>query len=44
MLIEEGGYTVDFTVNEIVEDDNGEIMFKQLSPPSGGSWGSTLIN
>ena len=45
MLIDAGGYTVDFTVNEVCKDNNtGEIIFKQLSPPSGGPWGSSLIN
>ena len=36
MLIDAGGYTVDITINQIV-DDNRNI--KQLSPPSGGSFG-----
>ena len=41
MLIDAGGYTVDITINQIV-DDNRNI--KQLSPPSGGSFGSMNIN
>ena len=41
MLIDAGGYTVDITLNQIV-DEKGNI--KQLSPPSGGSFGSMNIN
>ena len=36
-----GGYTVDVTVNKIVDHSNN---LTQISPPSGGAWGSTLIN
>ena len=41
MLIDAGGYTIDITINEIL-DEEGNL--KQLSPPSGGSYGSMNIN
>ena len=41
MLIDAGGYTIDITLNEIV-DNHGNL--KQLSPPSGGAYGSMNIN
>ena len=41
MLVDAGGYTVDITLNEII-DDYGNL--KQLSPPSGGNFGSMNIN
>ena len=41
MLIDAGGYTIDITLNEIV-DNHGNL--KQLSPPSGGAFGSMNIN
>ena len=41
MLIDAGGYTLDITINEIV-DQEGNL--KQLSPPSGGAYGSMNIN
>ena len=41
MLIDAGGYTLDITINEIV-DKKGNL--KQLSPPSGGAYGSMNIN
>ena len=41
MLLDAGGYTLDVTVNEII-DANGNL--KQLSPPSGGAYGSMNIN
>ena len=41
MLIDAGGYTIDITLNEII-DDQGNL--KQLSPPSGGAFGSMNIN
>ncbi len=41
MLIDAGGYTVDITLNEIIDKKNN---LKQLSPPSGGSFGSMNIN
>ena len=41
MLIDAGGYTLDITINEIVD---GEGNLKQLSPPSGGAYGSMNIN
>ena len=41
MLIDAGGYTLDITINEII-DENGNL--KQLSPPSGGAYGSMNIN
>ena len=41
MLIDAGGYTLDITINEIV-DSHGNL--KQLSPPSGGAYGSMNIN
>ena len=41
MLIDAGGYTLDITINEIV-DNQGNL--KQLSPPSGGAYGSMNIN
>ena len=41
MLIDAGGYTLDITINEIV-DVFGNL--KQLSPPSGGAYGSMNIN
>ena len=41
MLIDAGGYTLDITINEIA-DFNGNL--KQLSPPSGGAYGSMKIN
>ena len=40
MLIDAGGYTLDVTINEII-DKNYNI--KQLSPPSGGAYGSMKI-
>ena len=41
MLIDAGGYTIDITLNEI-NDNHGNL--KQLSPPSGGAFGSMNIN
>ena len=41
MLIDAGGYTIDITLNEII---NNYGYLKQLSPPSGGSYGSMNIN
>ena len=41
MLIDAGGYTLDITINEII-DENGNL--KQLSPPSGDAYGSMNIN
>jgi molecular chaperone DnaK (HSP70) len=41
MLIDAGGYTIDITLNEII-DNHGNL--KQLSPPSGGAYGSMNIN
>ena len=41
MLIDAGGYTVDITINEIV-DTKGNL--KQLSPPYEGALGSMNIN
>ena len=41
MLVDAGGYTIDITLNEIV-DEQGNL--KQLSPPSGNSFGSMKIN
>ena len=41
MLIDAGGYTLDITINEII-DENGNL--KQLSPRSGGAFGSMNIN
>ena len=41
MLIDTGGYTLDITINKII-DENGNL--KQLSPPSGGAYGSMNIN
>ena len=41
MLIDAGGYTVDITLNQIVDRFRN---LKQLSPPSGGSFGSMNIN
>ena len=41
MLIDAGGYTVDITINKIM-DKRGNI--KQLSPPYGGALGSMNIN
>ena len=41
MLIDAGGYTIDITLNEII-DNFGNL--KQLSPPSGGAFGSMNIN
>jgi molecular chaperone DnaK (HSP70) len=41
MLIDAGGYTIDITLNEII-DNHGNL--KQLSPPSGGAFGSMNIN
>ena len=41
MLIDAGGYTVDITINKIM-NKKGDI--KQLSPPYGGALGSMNIN
>ena len=41
MLIDVGGYTVDITLNEIIDKKRN---LKQLSPPSGGPIGSMNIN
>ena len=41
MLIDAGGYTLDITINEIIDEDKD---LKQLSPPSGGAYGSMKIN
>ena len=41
MLVDAGGYTIDITLNEII-DNNGNL--KQISPPSGGAFGSININ
>ena len=41
MLIDAGGYTLDITINEIIDRNNN---LKQLSPPSGGAYGSMKIN
>ena len=41
ILVDAGGYTIDITLNEIV-DKYGNL--KQLSPPSGNSFGSMIIN
>ena len=41
MLVDAGGYTVDITLNQIVDENRN---LKQLSPPSGGSYGSMNIN
>ena len=41
MLVDAGGYTIDITLNEIV-DEFGNL--KQLSPPYGGADGSININ
>ena len=41
MLIDAGGYTVDITLNQIIDENRN---LKQLSPPSGGSYGSMNIN
>ena len=41
MLIDAGGYTVDITLNQIVDENRN---LKQLSIPSGGSYGSMNIN
>ena len=41
MLIDAGGYTVDITLNQIVDENRN---LKQLSPPSGGAFGSMNIN
>jgi len=41
MLIDAGGYTIDITLNEIIDNDGN---LKQLSPPSGGPYGSMNIN
>ena len=41
MLIDAGGYTVDITLNQIVDENKN---LKQLSPPSGGSYGSMNFN
>jgi len=41
LLIDAGGYTVDITLNQIVDRFRN---LKQLSPPSGGSYGSMNIN
>ena len=41
MLVDAGGYTIDITLNEIM-DEQGNL--KQLSPPSGNSLGSMNIN
>ena len=43
ILIDAGGYTIDITINEIINKNNN-IYLKQLSPPSGGPFGSKLIN
>ena len=43
ILIDAGGYTIDITINEIINKNNN-ISLKQLSPPSGGPFGSKLIN
>ena len=40
-IIDAGGYTLDITINEIVD---GKGNLKQLSPPSGGAYGSMNIN
>ena len=40
MLIDAGGYTLDITINEII--DEGKNL-RQLSPPSGGAYGSMKI-
>ena len=41
MLVDAGGYTVDITLNQIVDEDGN---LRQLSPPSGGSFGSMNVN
>ena len=41
MLVDAGGYTIDITLNKII-DKKGNLQ--QLSPPSGGSYGSININ
>ena len=41
MLIDAGGYTLDITINEFADFDGN---LKQLSPPSGGAYGSMKIN
>ncbi len=41
MLIDAGGYIIDIKLNEII-DNHGNI--KQLSPPSGGPYGSMNLN
>ena len=41
MLVDAGGYTVDVTLNQIVDEDGN---LRQLSPPSGGSFGSMNVN
>jgi hypothetical protein len=41
ILIYADGYTLDITINEII-DENGNL--KQLSPPSGDAYGSMNIN
>ena len=41
MFVDAGGYTIDITLNEIV-DEQGNL--KQLSPPSGDSFCSMKIN
>ena len=41
MLIDAGGYTVDITLNQIIDENRN---LKQLSPPSGGAFGSMNIN
>ena len=41
MLIDAGGYTVDITLNEIIDEKRN---LRQLSPPSGGPLGSMNIN
>ena len=43
ILIDAGGYTIDITINEIINKNNN-ISLKQLSPPSGGPYGSNVIN
>ena len=43
ILIDAGGYTIDITINEIINKNNN-ISLKQLSPPSGGPFGSNVIN
>lgn len=42
MILDCGGGTVDVTVSELLGSDPPKL--KEILPPSGGSWGGTLVD